>query len=149
MGTRRKRLRRPGIWQSRKGSPIGRPNRWWRQIFFWMNTPDGTSGPHTGQLSYMRCSCMQHSRGRKEAERMCCWGHQGSIREPNSEADQSILHLIGYHTSRKELRDVYHSVYLLNRTPGFPLLWRSENEKGNPGNPLFTSGKASKADTFH
>ena len=51
---------------------------------------------------------------------MCCQGHQGTIREPNSEADQSALHLIGYHTSQKELRDVYHSVYLLNRAPGFP-----------------------------
>ena len=60
------------------------------------------------------------SRGWKEAECMCCWGHQGSIREPNSEADQSALHLIGYHTSQKELRDMYHSMYLLNRAPGFP-----------------------------
>ena len=51
---------------------------------------------------------------------MCCWGPQGSIREPSSEADQSTLHLIGYHTSQKELRDMYHSVYLLNRAPGFP-----------------------------
>ena len=51
---------------------------------------------------------------------MCHWSHQGHVREPNSEADQSALHLIGYHTSRKELRDVYHSVYLLNRAPGFP-----------------------------
>ena len=58
--------------------------------------------------------------GQKEAEHMCCRGHQGSVREPNSEADQSALHLIGYHTSQKELRDVYHSVYLLNRAPGFP-----------------------------
>ena len=51
---------------------------------------------------------------------MCCQGHQGSIREPNSKADQSALHLIGYQTSRKEQRDVYHSMYLLNRAPGFP-----------------------------
>ena len=60
------------------------------------------------------------SQGQKKAEHMCCWGCQGSVREPNSEADQSALHLIGYHTSRKELRDVYHSMYLLNRAPGFP-----------------------------
>ena len=60
------------------------------------------------------------SQGQKEAEHMCHWGCQGSIREPSSEADQSVLHLIGYHTSQKELRDVYHSVYLLNRAPGFP-----------------------------
>ena len=60
------------------------------------------------------------AQGQKEAECMCCQGHQGSIREPNSEADQSALQLIGYHTSRKELKDMYHSVYLLNRVPGFP-----------------------------
>ena len=51
---------------------------------------------------------------------MCHQGCQGSVREPNSEADQSALHLIGYHTSQKELRDMYHSMYLLNRAPGFP-----------------------------
>ena len=51
---------------------------------------------------------------------MCHQGCQGGIREPSSEADQSALHLIGYHTSQKELRDMYHSVYLLNRAPGFP-----------------------------
>ena len=60
------------------------------------------------------------SQGQKEAEHMCCQGHQGSIREPSSEADQSALHLIGYHMSRKELRDIYHSMYFLNRAPGFP-----------------------------
>ena len=58
--------------------------------------------------------------GQKEVECMCCWGHQNSIREPNSEVDQSGMWLIGFQTSRKEIREVYHSVYLLNRSPGFP-----------------------------
>ena len=44
----------------------------------------------------------------------------GSVREPDPEMDQTALQLIGYHTLQKELRDVYHSVYLLNRAPGFP-----------------------------
>ena len=39
------------------------------------------------------------SQGQKEAECMCHWVHQGHVREPNSEEDQSVLHLIGYHTS--------------------------------------------------
>ena len=43
--------------------------------------------------------------------------HEGN---PVPEADQSALHLVGYHTSQREMRDVYHSVYLLNRAPGFP-----------------------------
>ena len=60
------------------------------------------------------------SRGQKEAEPMCCRGCQSQVREPSTEEDQSALHIIGYHTSRKELRDVYHSVYLLNRAPGSP-----------------------------
>ena len=36
------------------------------------------------------------------------------------EADQSAMKLVGYQTSRKEIRDLYHSVYLLRRSPGFP-----------------------------
>ena len=28
--------------------------------------------------------------------------------------------LVGYSTSQKEMRDIYHSVYLLKRSPGFP-----------------------------
>ena len=51
---------------------------------------------------------------------MCHRGCQNSIREPNSEADQSAMLLIGFRTSQKEVREVYHSVYLLNRSPGFP-----------------------------
>ena len=51
---------------------------------------------------------------------MCHQGCQSQVREPNPEEDQSALHLIGYHTSQKELRDVYHSVYLLNRALGSP-----------------------------
>ena len=38
------------------------------------------------------------SQGWREVERMCHWGHQGHVREPNSEEDQSTLHLIGYCT---------------------------------------------------
>ena len=60
------------------------------------------------------------SRGWKEAERMCHWGCKSQVREPSTEDNQSALHIIGYHTSRKELRDVYHSVYLLNRALGSP-----------------------------
>ena len=51
---------------------------------------------------------------------MCCQGCQNSIREPNSKVDQSAMGLIEFQTSQKEIREVYHSVYLLNRLPGFP-----------------------------
>ena len=69
---------------------------------------------------------------------MCHQGCQSQVREPNPEEDQYALHLIGYHTSQKELRDMYHSVYLLNRAPGSPLLWGGQMEESNPGDPLFT-----------
>ena len=58
--------------------------------------------------------------GWKEAERLICWGCQGSIWRPNLEADQSAMELVGYRTSHKEIRDIYHSVYLLRRSPGLP-----------------------------
>ena len=60
------------------------------------------------------------AKGWQEAE--CKWhqGCRGSVKEPDPKAGQSALELIGYHTSRVEVRDVYHSVYLLTRAPGFP-----------------------------
>ena len=120
MGVVWKKLRRSAVGWSRRGSPSGRLNEWWRQIFFWMNTPGGTLGPPHQSVILHKMFLHTASQGQKEVEHMCCQGHQGSIREPNSEVDQSALHLIGYHTSRKKLRDVYRSVYLLNRAPGFP-----------------------------
>ena len=59
-------------------------------------------------------------RGWKEAERLICQGHQGSMWRPNLEVDQSTMELMGYQTSHKEIQDIYHSVYLLRRPPGLP-----------------------------
>ena len=56
--------------------------------------------------------------GQKEAECICCQGCQSSLLEPNPKVDQSAMELVGYQMSRKEIRDVYHSVYLLWRSPG-------------------------------
>ena len=47
-------------------------------------------------------------------------GHQGSVYDSDSEADQSAMELVGYHTCQKEIRDIYQSVYLLQRAPGLP-----------------------------
>ena len=58
--------------------------------------------------------------GQKEAECMCHWGCQSSIPEPNPKVDQSAMELVGYWMSRKEIRDMCHSVYLLRRSPGSP-----------------------------
>ena len=59
-------------------------------------------------------------RGQKEAEPMVHWGCQGSMYNPDSMVDQSIMELVGYHTSPKEIRDIYQSIFLLQRTPGLP-----------------------------
>ena len=40
--------------------------------------------------------------------------------EPDPKVDQSAMELVGYHMSWKEIRDIYHSIYLLRRSPGFP-----------------------------
>ena len=58
--------------------------------------------------------------GQKEAEQMHHQGHQSCIPEPNPKVDQSAMELVGYQKSRKEIWDVYHSVYLLWRCPGSP-----------------------------
>ena len=51
---------------------------------------------------------------------MCCQGCQSRILEPNPKADESTMELVGYQTSRREMWDIYHSVYLLWRCPGSP-----------------------------
>ena len=67
--------------------------------------------------------------GQKEAEHMSCLGHQSSIPEPNPKVDQSAMELVGYQTSRKEIREVYHSVYLLRRSPGSPSCGESKRKR--------------------
>ena len=59
-------------------------------------------------------------RGQKEVECMVHWGHQGSMWRPGMEADLSTVELVGYWTSQKEIWDIYHSVYLLRRSPSLP-----------------------------
>ena len=58
--------------------------------------------------------------GQKEAERLICQGHQGTTSGPNLEAGQSAMELVGYWTSCKQMWNIYHSVYLLRRSPGLP-----------------------------
>ena len=38
-------------------------------------------------------------RGQKEAEQLVHWGCHSSVHDPGSEADQSAMELVGYHTS--------------------------------------------------
>ena len=39
------------------------------------------------------------------------------------------MELVGYRTSRKEMRDIYHSVYLLRRMPGTPSCGEQERRR--------------------
>ena len=56
-------------------------------------------------------------------------GCQSCIPEPNPEADQSAMELVGYQTSRKDIWDVYHSLYLLWRCPGSPSFGASRRRR--------------------
>ena len=76
-------------------------------------------------------------RGWKEAECMVHWGCWGSVYDSDSELDQSAMELVGYNTSKKEIRDIYQSVYLLWRAPGLPLA-EPTKEKGHPGYTFFS-----------
>ena len=53
----------------------------------------------------------------KEAERFIWWGHWQSLPRPDPEADIPAIKLVGYQTSHKQIRDLYHSVYLLRWSP--------------------------------
>ena len=59
-------------------------------------------------------------RGQKEAECMFHQGCWGSSLGLNPQAGPSAMELVGYRTSRKEIRDIYQSVYLLQRLLGLP-----------------------------
>ena len=67
--------------------------------------------------------------GQKEVECMCHQGCQSSILEPNPKADQSAMELVGYQMSRREIRYVYHSVYLLRRSLGSPSCGESRRRR--------------------
>ena len=56
--------------------------------------------------------------GQKEVERFIWWGHQQSLPRPDPEAGIPTIKLVGYQTSHKEIRDLYHGIYLLRRSPG-------------------------------
>ena len=81
------------------------------------------------------------NRGWKEAECMVHWGHQGNIYDSDSKGDQSATELVGYHTSWKEIRDIYQSVYLLMKSPTSSPLQNSSNGKGNPRYTFFSEGQ--------
>ena len=76
----------------------------------------------TPHQTVILCKMFLHAaeQGQKEAECMCHQGCQSHIPEPDPEVDQSAMELVGYRTSRQEMWDIYHSVYLLQRCPGSP-----------------------------
>ena len=76
--------------------------------------------------------------GQKEVERFICWGHWGSLQRPDPEADQSTMKLVGYWISHEEIRDLYHSVYMLRRSTGPPPCGHTTEKGSNPWHPLLS-----------
>ena len=67
--------------------------------------------------------------GWKEVERFIWQGHLQSLPRLDPEVDVPTIKHVGYCTSCQEIRDLYHSVYLLRRSPGPPSCgpqWREE-----------------------
>ena len=87
--------------------------------------------------------------GQKEAECMFHWGCWGSVPKPDPRADQSAMELVGYQTSRREMRDIYHSHVPLKEVPWVPLLQRVTEKKGYSGYTLLPNGLTAKVDIFH
>ena len=67
--------------------------------------------------------------GWKEAERFIQQGHQQSLPRLDPEADVLAIKLVGYWTSCQEIRDLYHSVYLLGRLPAPLPCWQQWREE--------------------
>ena len=63
---------------------------------------------------YVSTCCQAGAEGGGEVVWQGC---QQSLQRPNPEADIPTIKLVGYQTSHKEIRDLYHSVYLLRRSP--------------------------------
>ena len=59
--------------------------------------------------------------GQKEVERLIHHGHQQGLPRLDSKVDVSAIQLVGYWTSREEIWDLYHQVYMLMRLIRPPL----------------------------
>ena len=59
--------------------------------------------------------------GQKEAEMLIHHSCQHGLPRLDPEADASAIQLVGYRTSREEIGDFFHQVYMLKRLPGPPL----------------------------
>ena len=66
--------------------------------------------------------------GQEEAKRFICWGCWQSLPRLDPEADTPTIKFVGYLTSHKEIRDLYHNVYLLRRLPS-PLPCRPQKRE--------------------
>ena len=58
--------------------------------------------------------------GQKEAERLIHWSHWHGLPRLDPEADVLPVQLVGHQTSKEEIQDLFHKVYMLKRLPGLP-----------------------------
>ena len=87
--------------------------------------------------------------GQKESEHMFHWGCQGNVPKPDPRADQSAMELVSYWTSRTEMWDIYHSMYLLRRSPGSPSCGEQQRRRAIQDILSSPDGSTVKVDTFH
>ena len=56
------------------------------------------------------------------------------------EADVTTIQLMGYRTSREEIRDLFHQVYMLKRLPSPPTMQAQTSAGGDQGHFVFLKG---------
>ena len=101
-----------GSRQGKQGCPLGRQNS---NLFLDEYPRWEIEGPHWSIILH---DMFLHTtkEGQKEAERFIHQGHWQSLPRLDPEADIAAIRLVGYQTSHKEIRDLYHDAYLLRRS---------------------------------
>ena len=76
-------------------------------------------GPH-GPFILQRMFVHDAESGKKQAERLICHGCQHGLPRLDPKEDVPAIQLVGYQTSREEIWDLFHQVYMLKRLPRTP-----------------------------
>ena len=77
----------------------------------------------------------------KEVERLIhCHGHWCGLPRLDPKVDVPAIQLVGYQTSREEIGDLFHQVYMLKRLPRPPLCRPKWACGGNQGHFVFLEG---------
>ena len=109
----------PGSRQEKWGCLLGRQNGDSMLNSSWTEYPRWEiEGPHWSIILHnmflhaAKQRCRRRQRGSFDMRL-----HRQSLPKPDPEADVPAMKLVGYWTSHKEIRDLYHGIYLLRRSP--------------------------------